>query len=53
MRPAPADGGAAARAACLFDGAVAGVVVVGIIGGGNLIESARVSSAQKTLNAAK
>ena len=37
----------------ILAGAVAGVVAVGIIGGGNLIQSARVSSAQKTLNAAK
>ncbi len=34
-------------------GAIAGAVAVGIIGGGNLIQTARVSSAQKTLNAAK
>jgi Tfp pilus assembly protein PilN len=33
--------------------AIAGAAVVGIIGGGNLIQTARVSSAQKTLNAAK
>jgi hypothetical protein len=33
--------------------AIAGVVAVALIGGGNLIETARVSSAQKTLNAAK
>jgi len=37
----------------ILAGAVAGVVAVGVIGGGNLIQSARVSSAQKTLNAAK
>lgn len=33
--------------------AIAGVIAVVAIGGGNLIETARVSSAQKTLNAAK
>ena len=33
--------------------AVAGVVVVAVVGGGNLLETARVSSAQKTLNSAK
>jgi hypothetical protein len=33
--------------------AVAGVVVVAAIGGGNLLETARVSSAQKTLDSAK
>lgn len=33
--------------------AISGVVAVVAIGGGNLIETARVSSAQKTLNAAK
>ncbi|MGH2972645.1 MAG: PilN domain-containing protein [Gaiellaceae bacterium] len=33
--------------------AISGVVAVVAIGGGNLLETARVSSAQKTLNAAK
>jgi Tfp pilus assembly protein PilN len=33
--------------------AISGVVAVAVIGGGNLIQTARVSSAQKTLNAAK
>lgn len=33
--------------------AISGVVVVAVIGGGNLIQTARVSGAQKTLNAAK
>ena len=37
----------------ILAGAVAGVVAVAVIGGGNLIQTARVSSAQKTLNAAK
>lgn len=34
-------------------GAIAGVVVVAVIGGGNLVQSSRVASAQKALNAAK
>jgi Tfp pilus assembly protein PilN len=34
-------------------GAVAGVLVVAIIGGGNVLQSSRVASAQKALNAAK
>jgi Tfp pilus assembly protein PilN len=34
-------------------GAIAGVVVVAIVGGGNLLQLSRVSSAQKSLNAAK
>jgi Tfp pilus assembly protein PilN len=34
-------------------GTIAGVVAVAVIGGGNLIQTARVSSAQKALNAAK
>ena len=34
-------------------GAIAGVVVVAVIGGGNLLQSSRVASAQKALNAAK
>lgn len=34
-------------------GAVAGVVVVAFVGGGNLLQSSRVSSAQKALNAAR
>lgn len=34
-------------------GAVAGVVVVALIGGGNLLQSSRIASAQKALNAAK
>lgn len=34
-------------------GAIAGVVVVAFIGGGNLLQSSRVSSAQKALNAAR
>jgi Tfp pilus assembly protein PilN len=33
--------------------AISGVVAVAVIGGGNLVQTARVSSAQKTLNAAK
>jgi hypothetical protein len=33
--------------------AISGVVAVAVIGGGNLLQTARVSSAQKTLNAAK
>jgi len=33
--------------------AIAGVVVVTVLGGGNLLESSRVASAQNTLNAAK
>lgn len=33
--------------------AIAGVVVVAILGGGNLLESSRVASAQNALNAAK
>lgn len=33
--------------------AIAGVVVVAAVGGGNLFQTSRVSSAQKTLNAAK
>jgi Tfp pilus assembly protein PilN len=33
--------------------AIAGVVVVALVGGGNLVETSRVSNAQKTLNAAK
>jgi Tfp pilus assembly protein PilN len=34
-------------------GAITGVVVVGVIGGGNLVQSVRMAHAQKTLNAAK
>jgi Tfp pilus assembly protein PilN len=34
-------------------GAIASVVVVAIVGGGNLFESSRVANAEKTLNAAK
>jgi len=34
-------------------GAIAGLFVVAAIGGGNLLETARVSNAQKTLNSAK
>ena len=33
--------------------AITGVVAVAIVGGGNLVQTARVSSAQKTLNTAK
>src|SRR5579859_6184498 len=33
--------------------AIAGVVAVAVIGGGNLVQAERVSSAQKALNAAK
>ena len=33
--------------------AIAGVVVVALVGGGNLVETSRVSHAQNTLNAAK
>jgi hypothetical protein len=48
--------GRAARSApqpAVLAAAIAGVVAVIAIGGGNLVETARVSSAQKTLNAAK
>ena len=48
--------GRAARSApqpAVLAAAIAGVVAVVAIGGGNLIETARVSSAQKTLNGAK
>lgn len=34
-------------------GAIAGVVVVAVVGGGNLVQTSRVTSAQKTLNSAK
>lgn len=39
--------------AAALAGAIAGVVVVAVIGGGNLLQSSRVASAQKALNAAR
>ena len=52
----PGESKAAARGApqpAVLAGAVAGLVAVVLIGGGNLIQATRVSSAQKALNAAK
>lgn len=37
----------------VLTGAIASVVVVAIVGGGNLLQTSRVASAQRTLNAAK
>jgi Tfp pilus assembly protein PilN len=52
----PSESKAASRGApqpAILAAAISGVVAVAVIGGGNLIQTARVSSAQKTLNAAK
>src|ERR1700692_1857034 len=52
----PSESKAASRRApqpAILATAISGVVAVAIIGGGNLVQTARVSSAQKTLNAAK
>jgi Tfp pilus assembly protein PilN len=52
----PGESKSASRGApkpAVLAGAVAGFVAVIVIGGGNLVQTARVSSAQKTLNAAK
>jgi Tfp pilus assembly protein PilN len=52
----PSESKAASRGApkpAVLAAAISGVVAVAVIGGGNLIQTARVSSAQKTLNAAK
>jgi Tfp pilus assembly protein PilN len=52
----PGESKAAARRApqpAVLAGAITGFVAVAVIGGGNLVQATRVSSAQKTLNAAK
>lgn len=52
----PSESKAASRGApqpAILAAAISGVVAVAVIGGGNLIQTARLSSAQKTLNAAK
>jgi Tfp pilus assembly protein PilN len=52
----PSESKAASRSApqpAILAAAISGVVAVAVIGGGNLIQTARLSSAQKTLNAAK
>lgn len=52
----PSESKAASRGApqpAILAAAICGVVAVAVIGGGNLIQTARLSSAQKTLNAAK
>ena len=52
----PSESKAGSRRApqpAILAAAISGVVAVAVIGGGNLIQTARVSSAQKTLNAAK
>jgi hypothetical protein len=52
----PSESKAASRGAphpAVLAAAVTGVVAVAVIGGGNLVQAARVASAQKTLNAAK
>lgn len=52
----PGESSRASRSApqpAVLAGAIAGVVCVAIIGGGNLLQTSRVASAQKTLNAAK
>jgi Tfp pilus assembly protein PilN len=51
----PGEGSRAARGPrpAALAGAVAGVVVVALVGGGNLVQSSRLASAQKALNAAK
>jgi len=52
----PSESKAASRGApqpAVLAAAISGVVAVAVIGGGNLIQTARVSSAQNTLNAAK
>jgi Tfp pilus assembly protein PilN len=52
----PSESKAGSRSApqpAVLAAAISGVVAVAVIGGGNLIESARVASAQNTLNSAK
>lgn len=52
----PSESKASARRApqpAVLAAAISGVVAVAVIGGGNLVQTARVASAQKTLNAAK
>jgi len=52
----PSESKAASRGApkpAVLAAAISGVIAVAVIGGGNLVQTARVSSAQKTLNAAK
>ncbi len=52
----PSESKAASRGApqpAVLAAAVSGVIAVAIIGGGNLLQTARVSSAQKALNGAK
>lgn len=52
----PGDSGRASRGTpqpAVLTAAISTVVVVAVIGGGNLVQTSRVASAQKTLNAAK
>jgi Fimbrial assembly protein (PilN) len=56
LLPSESTPGRAARGApkpAVLAAAVAGVVVVAAIGGGNLLQASRVASAQKSLNTAK
>jgi Tfp pilus assembly protein PilN len=52
----PSESKAASRGTpqpAVLAAAISGVIAVAVIGGGNLLQTARVSNAQKTLNAAK
>ncbi|HEY2072841.1 MAG TPA: PilN domain-containing protein [Gaiellaceae bacterium] len=52
----PGESSRASRGApqpAVLTGAIASVVVIAVIGGGNLLQTSRVATAQKTLNSAK